>query len=115
MSHDFDVDWRLWDERLWPALAARVPGFEAARVASAWAGHYDVNVFDANAILGTHPEIDNCYFANGFSGHGLQQSPAVGCGIAELIVDGGYRSLDLSALGWQRVLQGAPLREINVV
>ena len=115
VSHDFDVDWRLWDERLWPALAARVPGFEAARVASAWAGHYDVNVFDANAILGTHPEIDNCYFANGFSGHGLQQSPAVGCGIAELIVDGSYRSLDLSALGWLRVLQGAPLREINVV
>jgi FAD-dependent oxidoreductase domain-containing protein 1 len=114
-SEDFDVDWRLWEERLWPALAQRVPGFAAARVHSAWAGHYDVNMLDHNAILGAHPEVDNLLFANGFSGHGLQQAPAVGRGLAELIVDGSYQKLDLSALGWQRVLRGEPLRELNVV
>ena len=114
-SHDFEVDWRLWDERLWPTLAQRVPGFAAARVLSAWAGHYDVNVLDHNAIIGAHPDVENLLFANGFSGHGLQQSPAVGRALAETIVDGGYQSLDLSPLGWQRVLRGEPLRELNVV
>jgi glycine/D-amino acid oxidase-like deaminating enzyme len=114
-SHDFEVPLHWWEDRLWPALARRVPGFEAARLLSAWAGHYDVNTLDHNTIVGAHPEVDNLLFANGFSGHGLQQAPAVGRALAELVVYGGYRSLDLSALGWQRVLEGRPLRELNVV
>lgn len=113
--HDFDVPAGWFDERLWPLLAARVPGFEAARVLSSWAGHYDVNLLDHNVILGAHPEIDNLLFANGFSGHGLQQSPAVGRALMELVVHGGFRSLDLSAFGWERVLHKRPLRELNVV
>ena len=113
--HDFDVPAGWFEERLWPLLAARVPGFEAARVLSSWAGHYDVNLLDHNAILGAHPEVDNLLFANGFSGHGLQQSPAVGRALMEWVVHGGYRSLDLSALGWQRVIENRPLRELNVV
>ena len=114
-SADFDVPYALWDDVLWPALAARVPGFEAARLVSAWAGHYDVNTFDHNVILGAHPAVDNLLFANGFSGHGLQQAPAVGRALAELVAFGGYRALDLSAFGWQRVLEDRPLRELNVV
>lgn len=114
-SSDFEVPLAWWEERLWPALAARVPGFEAARLSSAWAGHYDVNTFDANAILGPHPAVDGLCFANGFSGHGLQQAPAVGRGLAELLLHGAWRSLDLSALGWQRVLEGRPMRELQVV
>ena len=114
-SDDFEVDHSLWEERIWPALAARVPTLEAARVASAWAGHYDLNVLDHNAILGPHPALQRLLFANGFSGHGLQHAPAVGRGIAEFIVDGSWRSIDLSPLGWQRVLEQRPLREINVV
>lgn len=113
--HDFEVDWRWWEERLWPVLAERVPGFAAARPGGAWAGHYDVNVLDHNVILGPHPELDNLLFANGFSGHGLQQSPAVGRALAEWVVHGGWRSLDLSALGWERVLANRPLLELNVV
>ncbi|MDP1650446.1 MAG: FAD-binding oxidoreductase [Rubrivivax sp.] len=113
--HDFEVPLDWWDERLWPALAQRVPGFEAARLLSAWAGHYDVNTLDDNAIVGAHPEVDNLLFANGFSGHGLQQSPAVGRALAELVTRGGFRSLDLAALGWARVLENRPLRELNVV
>ena len=115
VSHDFDVDWPLWEEQLWPTLARRVPGFASARMLSAWAGHYDVHLLDHNAIVGAHPELENLLFANGFSGHGLQQSPAVGRALAEWIVDGGYQTLDLSPLGWQRVLRGEPLRELNVV
>jgi glycine/D-amino acid oxidase-like deaminating enzyme len=112
---DFEVDWPMWEQRLWPALAYRVPEFESARLLSAWAGHYDVNLLDHNVIVGPHPEVDNLLFANGFSGHGLQQSPAIGRALAEWVVDGGYRSLDLSALGWGRVLRGEPLRELQVV
>jgi glycine/D-amino acid oxidase-like deaminating enzyme len=114
-SDDFDVPLQWFEERLWPALARRVPGFEAARLLSAWAGHYDVNTLDHNAILGPHPDIDNLLFANGFSGHGLQQAPGVGRALAEWVQHGGWRSLDLSALGWARVLAQRPLREINVV
>lgn len=112
---DFEVDHTLWDEVLWPALAQRVPGFEAARVHHAWAGHYDVNTLDHNVILGAHPELDNLLFANGFSGHGMQQAPGVGRALAELVVHGGYRTLDLQRLGWARVMARQPLREINVV
>jgi glycine/D-amino acid oxidase-like deaminating enzyme len=113
--HDFDVPARLFEDELWPMLAERVPAFEAARLLSNWAGHYDVNTLDHNVILGAHPAIDNLLFANGFSGHGVQQAPAVGRALSELVVDGGYRTLDLSRLGWQRVLDGRPLRELNVV
>ena len=112
---DFEVQHTLFDTVLWPALAARVPGFEAARVHNAWAGHYDVNTFDHNAILGAHPDIHNLLFANGFSGHGLQHAAAVGRALSELVSFGAYRSLDLSALGWSRVLERRPLREVNVV
>ena len=112
---DFEVQHTLFDDVLWPLLAARVPGFEAARVQRAWAGHYDVNTLDHNVILGAHPDVDNLLFANGFSGHGMQQSPAVGRALSELVVYGGYRTLDLSACGWQRVLDNKPMLEVNVV
>ena len=114
-SHDFEVPLGWFEDRLWPALANRVPGFEAARLRSAWAGHYDVNLLDHNVILGPHPALPNLLFANGFSGHGVQQAPAVGRALAEWVVWGKYRTLDLTALGWQRVLSNQPLRELNVV
>ena len=112
---DFEVQHALFDDILWPVLAARVPGFEALRVMRAWAGHYDVNVLDHNMILGAHPDVHNLLFANGFSGHGLQHAPAVGRALSELVLHGELQSLDLSRLGWARVLEQRPLREINVV
>lgn len=112
---DFEVDHTFFDEHIWPTLAARVPAFERIRQGRAWAGHYDMNLFDHNAIVGRAGEIGNFYLANGFSGHGLQQSPAIGRGLAELIVEGAYRSLDLSPLGFDRIAAGRPVRELNVV
>lgn len=112
---DFEVQHQLFDDVLWPTLAARVPGFEALRVQRSWAGHYDMNVMDHNLILGAHPEVENLLFANGFSGHGLQQSPAAGRALSELVTYGGFRTLDLQAFGWDRVLKNQPLFEINIV
>lgn len=112
---DFDMDHALFDDIIWPVLARRAPAFEAIKVVNAWAGHYAYNVVDQNAVLGRHPEISNFIFANGFSGHGLQQAPAVGRGLAEMIIYGRYRSLDLSAFRFERFADGELIREANVV
>ncbi len=114
-SEDFEVQHELFEQVLWPVLAARIEGFDALRVKRAWAGHYDVSLLDHNMIVGVHPDMHNLLFANGFSGHGLQHAPAVGRALAELVLCGGFRTLDLSRLGWARVLDNAPLRETNVV
>ncbi|MCX8114395.1 MAG: FAD-binding oxidoreductase [Burkholderiaceae bacterium] len=109
------IDHGLFDEWIWPRLAARVPAFEALRRTHAWAGYYEFNTFDQNGLVGRVPGIDNAFVACGFSGHGIQQAPAVGRGIAELVATGEYRTLDLSPLSPQRVLDGSPLVERNVI
>jgi FAD-dependent oxidoreductase domain-containing protein 1 len=114
-ASDFKVDHTFFEEMIWPMLARRVPAFEAIKPGRAWAGHYDLNTFDANAIVGSVPGIANLLIATGFSGHGLQQAPAVGCGLAELILHGCYVSLDLAPLGYERMARGEPLPEHNVV
>jgi FAD-dependent oxidoreductase domain-containing protein 1 len=110
-----EVDYRVFDDFIWTALARRVPAFEAIRMTGAWAGYYEMNLFDHNAILGLHPDCDNLFFANGFSGHGLQQCPAAGRGVAELIRHGKYCSLDLSPVSFARILENRPLLEKNVI
>ena len=80
-----------------------------------WAGFYEYNTFDQNGIVGAHPEVKNLYFMNGFSGHGIQQSPAVGNAISELIVDGKYSTIDLTRFGYQRILDNVLLKEKNIV
>jgi sarcosine oxidase len=112
---DFDVEWDAFESFVWPTLAARIPAFEAIKLTGGWAGHYAVNPEDHNAILGRHPRLSNFLLANGFSGHGVQQSPAVGRGIAELIVHGEYRSLDLSAFDFERFAEDRRIREFNVI
>ncbi|RMX53606.1 hypothetical protein pdam_00004340 [Pocillopora damicornis] len=114
-TSDFEVDYDFFYEAIWPKLAHRIPLFECIKVQSAWAGHYEYNTLDQNCIIGRHPQIRNLIFVNGFSGHGIQQSPAAGRAVSELIMDGGFQTIDLSALGYERVLSNEPMKEKNIV
>lgn len=112
---DFEMDHDIWIDKAWPAIATRVPAFEAVKLINSWVGHYAYNKLDQNAIVGAHPERPNFMFINGFSGHGLQQSPAMGRAMSELLTYGEYRTLDLSPLGYERVMLNEPLLEKAVI
>lgn len=112
---DFAMDSSVWEEQIWPVLAHRIPAFERAKVRRQWAGHYAHNTLDHNAVIGPHTEVGNFIFINGFSGHGVQQSPAMGRGVAELIAYGEYRTLDLSPLGYGRIARGEPFLETAII
>ncbi len=111
VGYDFTPAGRQrFTDLIWPELHSHLPVFDRLDVASAWAGLYDVNIFDGNAILGEWPTIAGLFLATGFSGHGFQQSPAVGRYLAEQIL-GRSPTLDLSRLGGERVLDNEPLYE----
>ena len=112
---DFTMDHSRWENHVWPIIAARIPQFEAIKVVTEWAGHYAYNTLDQNAIVGPHPEITNFVFLNGFSGHGLQQSPAMGRATAEWLTFGEYRTLDMSPFAFDRVLDGRKFVEKAVI
>jgi len=112
---DFAMDHDLWQNHVWPVIATRIPQFEAIKVQSEWAGHYAMNTLDHNAIMGPHTELENFIFLNGFSGHGLQQSPAMGRGTAELLTYGEYRALDLSTFNYERIAKGQPIVEKAII
>ncbi|GHF41067.1 NAD(P)/FAD-dependent oxidoreductase [Seohaeicola zhoushanensis] len=112
---DFDMDHSIWEEKIWPAVATRVPQFEAVKVVNSWAGHYAYNTLDQNAIVGPHPVVTNFHFVNGFSGHGLQQSPAIGRGMAEMLVFGEYRTLDLTPFAFERIAENRLLLEKAII
>lgn len=109
------IDHSLFEARIWPVLATRVPAFAAVKVTSAWAGHYDYNMLDQNAVIGPHDEVVNFHFCNGFSGHGLQHAFAAGRAVAEWIVHGRLVTLDLTRLGYDRIRRRTPLIEKNVI
>jgi glycine/D-amino acid oxidase-like deaminating enzyme len=112
---DFETDHSEFDERIWPALWHRIPAFDALKVPQSWTGHYEYNTLDHNGIVGFHPEVANFMFANGFSGHGLQQSPAVGRAVSELIAHGAFRTLDLSPFAFERIRRNEPFLEEAVI
>lgn len=115
-AEDLDaINYDEFDNDVWPHLASRVPLFESIKMVRAWAGYYDYNTMDQNGIIGVHPEIGNFYFANGFSGHGLQQGGAAGRAVSELIMDGRFSKIDLTRFGYERIAANKPLLELNII
>jgi len=113
---NFEVDPSWFQDVVWPACAERIPAFEALKLRREWAGLYDQNELDGNMILGNWPgRLDNFFIACGFSGHGLMHAPAVGRALTELIVKGRFESIDLSRMGYQRVIDHAPYPETGII
>jgi FAD-dependent oxidoreductase domain-containing protein 1 len=114
IGFDFNWDDQRFMEILWPELAEFVPAFDTLKLVRGWAGLYAVNTLDGNAIIGEWPDLKGFFLANGFSGHGLQQSPAVGRYLTELII-GLTPTLDLSIFRPERILENKPLSEGGLV
>lgn len=114
VGFSFTWDDKRFTDLLWPELAEFVPAFDTLKLVRGWAGLYAVNTLDHNAILGEWPELKGFFLANGFSGHGLQQGPAVGRYISELIL-GRSTALVLSIFSPARILENRPLSEGGIV
>ena len=110
-----EPDWSEFDEAQWARLAARIPALAQLRVQRAWAGYYDMNHFDHNALIGPWPGIGNLYLLAGFSGHGMQHAPGAGLALAEWLLHGSARTLDVQELSPGRIARNAPLRELQVI
>ncbi|HYF07957.1 MAG TPA: FAD-binding oxidoreductase [Acetobacteraceae bacterium] len=107
----WDLDHQVFDDVLWPWLAEQAPAFEAIKQRGGWLGHYDVNLLDGNMILDVAPHLSNYFIAVGFTGHGLQHAPAVGRALRELMLTGRFQTIDLSRMGYRRVMENAPLED----
>ena len=114
-SLPLEPDWAEWNDEQWAALAHRIPALAALRVERAWAGYYEMNSFDHNAVIGPHPELNNLFFINGFSGHGMQHAAGAGLALAEWMLLGQAQSIDVKELGFERLVQKRPLRELAVI
>ena len=112
---DFAMDNELWETTVWPVLFNRIPQFESLKLISQWAGHYAMNTVDQNAIVGPHNIIQNFFFLNGFSGHGTQQAPAMGRATAELLTYGAFKTIDMSAFKYERLLSGDKVIEDAII
>ena len=113
---NFDVSPSYFEDVVWPALARRIPAMERVRLHRSWRGHYARSILDYSPILGRwEGGLRNFVLANGFSGHGIMHAPATGRGIAELITEGRYRTIDLSCFSYRRVREARPYREQGIV
>ncbi|NUM47263.1 MAG: FAD-binding oxidoreductase [Anaerolineales bacterium] len=109
-TEDFEWHRHHFEDLIWEELVSYIPVFDRLKITGGWAGLYEVNPFDGNAILGEWPELKGFYLENGYSGHGFQQCHAVGRYITELIL-GQTPTLDLSIFSPQRILDNQPVFE----
>jgi glycine/D-amino acid oxidase-like deaminating enzyme len=113
---NFDVDHEYFERVVWPAVAHRFPPLESAKCHRTWSGLYEQCELDGNPIIGRwRGHLDNFYVVTGFSGHGMMHAPAAGRAIAELIVHGEFRTIDLTRLGYERVARGEPYAEAGIL
>lgn len=115
-GYNFNIDHTYFENVVWPALVHRFPQFERARCKNTLSGLYDQNEFDGNVIIGPGADgIGNFHMLAGFSGHGLMHAPGCGRAMAEWLLKGHYETIDLKRFGWQRLLDGTPIREEGII
>ncbi|OBZ95663.1 FAD-dependent oxidoreductase [Pararhizobium polonicum] len=115
-GYNFEIDHDYFENIVWPALAHRFPQFEKTKCKNSLPGLYDQNDFDGNVIIGPGADgLSNFHMLAGFSGHGLMHAPGCGLAMAELLLKGRFETIDLSRFGWQRLLDGTPLRERGII
>ncbi len=112
---DFSAEETIWADKIHPIISNRIPQFKDVEIIDFWMGHYDFNTFDFNVVIGPHDKVSNFHFTNGSSGHGSQQGPSVGRGVAEQIIYGEFRSLDLSPFLYDRFAKGERVIERAVI
>jgi glycine/D-amino acid oxidase-like deaminating enzyme len=113
---NFDVDHDYFESVVWPALAHRFPAFEACRCVRTWSGLYEQSELDGNPVIGNWAgHADNFFVVSGFSGHGMMHAPAAGRAIAELIVHRRFETIDLSRLGYARIVANQPYTERGIL
>ena len=113
---DFDIDHDYFERVVWPAAAHRFPPLEAARCHRTWSGLYEVCELDGNPVIGRWSNgCANLYTVAGFSGHGMMHAPAAGRAIAELMLEGAFRTIDLTRFGYERVERNEPYAEIGIL
>lgn len=115
LGFDYNVDMPYFEAEVWPDLADRMESLDNLRLIKSWRGCYEYNVIDFNAIIGQHPDVPNFYLINGFSGHGMMQAPAAGKGLAEYILYGEYKTLDLSAMNIRRFRENKLIIEKAII
>jgi FAD-dependent oxidoreductase domain-containing protein 1 len=103
---NFEWDRDFYMDVVWPQVAKRIPPFDTVKLIRGWAGLYAMNKADGNAIIGQLGDVQGFYGAVGFSGHGLQQSPAIGKCMSELLQFGKYQTIDLSRFSFDRFKTG---------
>jgi glycine/D-amino acid oxidase-like deaminating enzyme len=109
-DQNVDQDWELVNLE---AAIQRLPLLEKAGLAAHWAGLYEVTP-DAHPIFGVTP-VEGFYVCGGFSGHGFMHGPISGKLMAEIILDGQAKSVDVSMLDLARFEEDRLIREYNVV
>lgn len=106
---NWNLQHEMFEDFVWPQLAEQCRAFETIKPRGGWVGHYDMNRLDGNPVIDWYDKVPNFLLCAGFSGHGLQHAPAVGRAVKEMILDGGFRSIDLSRFSYCRIVEGVPI------
>ncbi len=114
-GEDFEVDWSVFEEIIWPALAHRIPAMEELKPVRAWAGHYEMNLLDHNAVIGPHPRWRTSISSTASPATASSRRRRPAGPSPNGLVHGRSISLDLDVFGYERIAAGRPYRELNII
>lgn len=98
---------------MFDVIARRAPALLDVGVRPGWWGLHEMSP-DHNALVGEAPHVSRFLYATGFSGHGFQQSPAIGEIVRDLVL-GVTPFVDISPLDARRFQAGELRKELHVI